>query len=591
MRGRALASRRERPKDQPLEKKVSANVIRAASYLLVLLPVALGFAYVHLFGVDVPHYDSWSMVPFFEKLSSGTLTVRDLFAQHNEHRIFFPRIAMLSLGTVTAFNNVAIMYLIQLCLLATSIALLLAFKSNIRANLLYFAPIPFLVFTWGQIWNLLQAFQITLVFAQTFGVLTFYLLYLSGNERLRYLSFPGALGSGTVASFSAAPGLLVWPVGLLQLLILPARGSLKSLLAGAWGLVGVAEWAVYFHNYVQPKNTSSRYISDHLLTSVEYFLTTLGASLFRQQGFALVVGLLLACLVAASLFFVYESGKLGECSFWIAILSFSFLVLASTTVARGGSGIEDALIPKYVTFSVLAVISAYAMLVRSTFEQRKPAIAISLGVLTTLVVSSIPVSYVEGLNKGKRLERAKEQAAFVLATYESQPDEVLKKFFRKDPEISRVRASTLETLGYSVFSEPRPRVLPPPLSTLSPARSRTLSNIQTIAGVGSSPQDEPVVIPEGTSSVRVAGWAVDAEAKDTAGGVYVVVDGKPFPAFYRTRKEEVAERLEVPEYEYSGFWRAIRLSEVGAHELSVIVVTNDEKRYYRPEDRQRNLCP
>jgi hypothetical protein len=215
-----------------LEKKVSANAIRWTSHLLVLLPVALGFTYVRLFGVDVPHYDTWSMVPLFEKLSSGTLTVRDLFIQHNEHRIFFPRIAMLLLGTVTAFNNVAKMYLIQCCLLATLIALLLAFRSSIRANLHFFVPIPFLVFTWGQIWNMLQAFQITLVFAQTFSVLTFYLLYLSGYERLRKFAFPGALSTGTVASFSAAPGLLVWPVGLLQLLILPIRRSVKRLVAG-----------------------------------------------------------------------------------------------------------------------------------------------------------------------------------------------------------------------------------------------------------------------------------------------------------------------------------------------------------------------
>ncbi len=540
---------------------------------------------MRLFGVDVPHYDTWSMVPFFEKLSSGTLTVEDLFTQHNEHRIFFPRIAMLLLGTVTAFDNVAIMYLIQCCLLAALIALMLAFRSSIKANLFLFVPIPFLVFTWGQIWNMLQAFQITLVFAQTFGVLAFYLLYLSRYERLRKFAFPGALGSGTVASFSAAPGLLVWPVGFLQLLVLPVGKSAKRFLAGAWGLVGVAEWTVYFRGYERPDHMSPRYLSDHPLTWVEFFLTTLGASLFRQQTFALIVGLLLACLVAVSLFFIYESGKLGECSFWIALLSFSFLVLASTTLARGGSGIEDALDPKYVTFSVLAVISAYAMLVRLTFEQRKPLIVISLGVLTMLVVSSIPVSYVEGINKGKRLERAKERAMFVLATYESQPDEVLKKFFRKNPETSRARASTLETLGYSVFSEPRPRVLPPPLSALSPVQSRTLSDIQTIAGAEVKPEDRPVVIPEGASSVKVTGWAVDAEAKDAAGGVYIVIDGKPFPAFYGMSKKEAAERLEVPAYEYSGFWRAIRLSEIGpgAHKLSILVVTSDGKRYYRPD--------
>jgi hypothetical protein len=85
--------------------------------------------------------------------------------------------------------------------------------------------------------------------------------------------------------------------------------------------------------------------------------------------------------------------------------------------------------------------------------------------------------------------------------------------------------------------------------------------------------------------VEVSGWAVDAEAQDTAGGVYVVIDGKPYPAFYGTEKKQVAERFDEPEYRYSGFWRAIPVSEVGrgVHELSLIVVTSDGERYYRPD--------
>lgn len=566
------------------ERKLPASVSRGMSYLLIFLPVALGFAYVRMFGVDVPHYDTWSMVPYFEKFSSGTLTLRDLFMLHNEHRIVFPRIAMLLLGTVTAFDNVAIMNLTQVCLVITLVTILLAFRSSVTANPIFFVAIPFLVFTWGQIWNMLQAFQITLIFAQTFSVLTFYLLYVSGFERFRKIAFPGALLTGTVASFSAALGLLVWPVGFLQILISSVEKTVKGFLAGAWGLVGLAEWIVYFHDYEKPDNMSSHYLSDGFLTSIEYFLTALGASLFRE-GPAPVAGVLLIGLIAASLLFVYRDRELGKCSFWISLLPFSLLILASTTLARGGSGIEDALNSKYVTFSILAVIGAYAMLVRSALEHRKPVTTISLGILTALIVSSIPVSYAEELNNARIIEKRKEQAAFVLATYRSQPDEVMVRFFRRSPEASRHRASVLETLGYSVFSEPRPGVLPPTLSDLSPARARILYDIETISGVEVSSEDLPVVIPEDESSINVVGWAVDAEARNTAGGVYVVIDGEPIPAFYGMSKEDVAERLGSRTNEYSGFWRAIPIEEIGpgTHELSIIIVTHDGEGYYRPD--------
>jgi hypothetical protein len=560
--------------------------MRWVSYLLILFPVALGFFYVRLFGVDVPHYDSWSMVPFFDKLSSGTLTGEDLFSQHNEHRILFPRLAMLLLGTATAFDNVAVMYLIQGCLVVTLLALMLAFRDTVGTNLLYFIPLPFLVFTWGQVWNMLQAFQITLVFAQTFSVLALYLLYVSRRRGPESLAFPGALLSGTVASFSAAPGLLVWPVGLLQLLILPVQRRVKALLTGVWGLAGLVVWVLYFRGYDQPDNMASRYHSLQPLASSEFFLSALGSALFRQQGLALFVGALLACLLAASLFFAYRSGRLGECSFWVALLSFSLLTLASTTLARGGAGIGGAINPKYVTFSVLAVIAAYAMLVRSTFEQKRLVTAVTLGILTLLVAMSIPFTYVRGHDRGVNLERAKERAALVLATYESQPDEVLVEYFRNSPKVSRQRASVLQSLGYSVFSEPRPRALPPELSTLSPVRSSaTLYEVHSLSGVAPDARSRPIVVAEDSSSVEVTGWAVDTKAKDVAGGVYIIVDGRRFPAIYGTNSSEVAHRLGVSAYEHSGFERDIPVSEIGpgSHELSIVVVTNDERRYYPPE--------
>jgi hypothetical protein len=92
-------------------KNLATNAIKALAYLLILLPAALGFLYVYLFGVNVVFGDQWFIVPLFDKLFAGELTISDLFAQHLEHRMFFPRIAMLLLGVATEYNNRAEMYL------------------------------------------------------------------------------------------------------------------------------------------------------------------------------------------------------------------------------------------------------------------------------------------------------------------------------------------------------------------------------------------------------------------------------------------------------------------------------------------------
>lgn len=432
-------------------------VTRLLAYFLISLPAFLSLLYVRSFGVDVPFGDTWTMVPFFDKLSSGTLSVFDLWRQHFEHRVFFPRIAMLLLGTATEFDNVAIMYLIQACFLVTLIVLLLAFKDSVVGPRLFlFVPISFLVFSLGQYWNMLVAWSLTFVFVQTFTVLALYLLYVSSRADPRRVAFLAALVSATVASFSSAQGLFAWPAGFVLLLIAPVERPAKRVLMGVWSLVGLGEWVVYFYGLNIPRHGSERYFLDNPNLGVDYFLTALGGSLIRQPAVALASGVVLVCLIAASLFFVYRAGRLSECSFWIALLSFSFLFLLSIVVGRSGMGTENALSSKYPTFTVLAVIGAYVMVIKLALEQRSRTGAALLGLLAVMITISVPFSYVEGLDAGKKLEANREKAAYVISTYESQPDEALTVVNRSSWRV-RDWAPILERLGYTVFSEPERR--------------------------------------------------------------------------------------------------------------------------------------
>jgi hypothetical protein len=153
-------------------------VIRFICLLLILLPAALGVLYVHAFGVSVVQRDAWSMVPLFDRWASGTLQVSDFFVQHFEHKSTFPEIAYLLLGIVTKYDNVAEMYLIQVCLLVTLVVLLLAFRANNKSSLglFLFVPVSLLIFSFRQEANMLFGYQINFAFVVAFGVLTLFLL-------------------------------------------------------------------------------------------------------------------------------------------------------------------------------------------------------------------------------------------------------------------------------------------------------------------------------------------------------------------------------------------------------------------------------
>lgn len=587
---------------RPLKKTgILDYVIWLVSLLLILAPAALGALYVRAFGVSVVFGDAWSVVLLFEKWFSGTLQVSDLFRQHNEHRVFFPQSVELLLGSITKYDNVAEMYLIQICLLVTLVILLLAFRDNIKsAWLLLFVPVSFLVFSFRQYENMLWGYQISFAFAQTFGVLALFFLYVLGRRSFKKLAFAAALASATVASFSVLQSLFVWPAGLLQLLIGPLEKSKKRVFVVLWSLAGLGEWVAYFIDYKRPgtgNKPSLLYALEHPIAGIEFFLRLLGSPLFGALTAALLSGLLLACLALGSLFWIYRNRRLGEYSFWVSLLLWSFLVLAAITLGRSGFGAGSALASRYTAFSILAVVSIYAMLVKMTVERRssigRPSVSLILLVtLSGAVLLSAATAYPNGVDWGNKEKLSREKAAFILSTYETQPDETLTESVNSSAKVVRERAPVLQRLGYNVFSERQAPSPLPPLSALSPVASPTLSSIDALStdatsGAGISQENQAIVVPKEGSFVELTGWAVDAGNQSAAGGVYVDIDGKLFPAFYGIDRQDVANSLGVPSYRYSGFERAIPISEIGAgaHELSIVVLRSDREGYYRPDQK------
>src|SRR5205809_658846 len=95
----------------------------ALFYGIALLPAGLIALLIWSYSVDVPQWEDWIMVPFFQKFASGTLLLRDLFAQQNEYRQFFPNLLFLGLGWVTKWDlrYEMLVSLLLACLISTNI--------------------------------------------------------------------------------------------------------------------------------------------------------------------------------------------------------------------------------------------------------------------------------------------------------------------------------------------------------------------------------------------------------------------------------------------------------------------------------------
>ena len=428
---------------------------RLAAVVVLSVPPALGFLYVWVFGVNVVYGDEWRLAMLFDKPSLARLWV-----QLNEHRIFIPKVVIFSLGSLTKWNTVVEMYVTQILLLTTLFVLLVAFDGSIRSRWkpVLVAPVAFLVFSLRQGATMLMGLLMQFVLVLTFAVLAFYFLRIVGRNTSRRLLFPAALACATLASLSSAQGLLVWPVGLVQLLLCQPGRRAKWILLGAWSLLGVAEWLVYFLNYHIPAHTAANPPADLVvgpLYFLWFFLTELGSSLSWWQEPAFATGLLLLVLVGASIFLVIRQGGLAEYSFWTSLLLFSFLVVLAVTVGRAERGIDQALVSRYTTYSILGVVSLYAMLAKLHFESKSHSTAILFGTLLIVVMLTLPVTYAGGVKLGISTEATREKAAAVLATYESRPDRQLTSL-NPNPQLVRKRAPILQKLHYNVFSESGP---------------------------------------------------------------------------------------------------------------------------------------
>ena len=306
---------------------------------------------------------------------------------------------------------------------------------------------------------MLFGFQISFAFTQTFGVLALYLLYSSNRDNFRAYAFAAALGSATIASFSTAQGLLVWPAGLLGLLLGSVATSGKKVFVGIWGIVGVAEWVAYFVDYQTPQGHPPLLPAlGHIGTTTEYFLTLLGSALFWQAEHAYAGGLVIGCLALAMLLATYGRGVLREHPFWISLLFYSLFILATITLGRAGMfGVWQATASRYTTFSILWVASVYAMLAKMVFATTASVLrTVLLITLFGTILLSAGISYRNGIEVGRAQEASRERAAHVLETYRSQPDARLAATLYPRAETVRRRAPLLERLGYNVFSEPSP---------------------------------------------------------------------------------------------------------------------------------------
>ena len=344
--------------------------------ILALVPLGYLIWVVARYSVEVPFADQWELVPFLEKSYGGDLRFGDLWAQHNEHRIFFPRLIMLGLARLTHWR-IGCELALNIVLAAVLLAILVwQFKRTAAAlgasELRWALPAgSLIVFSMSQFDNWLWGWQIQMLLSVLAVTGTIVLL---ANETFTYRKFIGAAVLGFVATHSFANGILIWPIGLMLLLSGPSSRATKIKTTVVWSLLAAAALVSYLAGYQKPVWHPALSVAfKRPLEYVIYVLKYLG-SMCAQYGnaaalpdgvLAVVFGLTaLAILVWAWWSLIRRDRKQGiALRPYLALAAFSILSGLMTGIGRAGFGSEQAMESRYCTMTVPLWVSLVVFLV------------------------------------------------------------------------------------------------------------------------------------------------------------------------------------------------------------------------------------
>ncbi|MDT9297170.1 MAG: hypothetical protein P5700_19305 [Arthrospira platensis PCC 7345] len=257
-----------------------------------LLPVLSAIAFVGYFAVDVPSFDQWVLPGLFEKTANGNLTFPDLFALHNTHRIFFPRLIFIGLGFLSQWNIKAELYFsLGLAIISFLGLYKLSLSANGVTHIYLFHLANFLAcilfFSLNQEW--LWGFQIP-IFLINFCIIFALLIFMPSplNPRHKFLI---AAGLCAIASFSSAQGLVSWLAVMPSLISLPGNATQQRKRSLIWLLLFLLSCGLYAIGYQREPLSITLSGWERVYTFIHFWLNVLAAPIVQSPPNLLVIGL------------------------------------------------------------------------------------------------------------------------------------------------------------------------------------------------------------------------------------------------------------------------------------------------------------
>ena len=319
--------------------------------LLSFIPIVSVGAYIYFFGLNIPFWDQWANVSLLMKQQQGLLSIRDLFAQHNEHRPFFPRLIWIVLARLTHYNVKAEQWTNLFIAVAAfgffiQRSLRLWRDSNVTVPPSLIPLLSLLVFNLGHRESWLQGFQTVVFLGMACIVIG---LFLIAEDAL--IPYGIAILLGVLTTFSMANGLLYWPIGLV-VLCLTASSKTRIIKIIAWLVCSSICIGLFLEHWTTTANIQPAYLLAHLFEWLIWILNFLGAPLLAFWYVAWIFGALSVCLYVLVLVKAIKANLWKPMIPYLGISLFILITTFSISLGRMEFGLRQSTVSRYLTMSV-----------------------------------------------------------------------------------------------------------------------------------------------------------------------------------------------------------------------------------------------
>ncbi|NEQ42729.1 MAG: hypothetical protein F6K00_03855 [Leptolyngbya sp. SIOISBB] len=412
---------------------------------LALIPPLIYVFCVQINAVNFPFLDEWTLVDFYLKLTSGSVSLEDILAFHNEHRIVSLWLIFLMVSTISTGWYSKTLMLISCAIAIASFMLLIllswqqlqslrsestAFAKQLNLFSLSILATSCLLFCPSQYENWLWGFQVPwflINFTLIGAVVSLY--FFARNQRI--YCFLAAMILCFLASFSLAQGLFLWVVCLPMLFPKEQTKKNKIVFPIVWIGTAAVTFLLYFNFYARLNDSQGLdRFTGKPSASLDFFFNIIGNAFGRGGLSSFVLGLIIAFSFLGLVGICYkQSAKVWhEALPWVSIGLFPIMFAAITTLGRMGFGSSAAVASRYSTVTLLLPICIVQLLRILLSQNQKPLQATKrlmvACVLSGFILSSLMSGYETGLLEARQILHVRSQGQACLALYRYIESEV-----------------------------------------------------------------------------------------------------------------------------------------------------------------------